>query len=397
MQTAPHIASDPAAPAPPRHSFSATQASVLLDLVRGLAALLVVLQHSRNLFFVDYSDLPAHRALFTLPYLLASLAHESVIVFFVLSGYLISGSVFRMFQAHAWSWRTYLLHRCVRLWIVLLPGLALAALCDWIGLHLHRPTAVALYAGNSGDHLVPAVAQTFHLSTWLGNLFFLQQTFVPVFGSDGPLWSLANEFWYYLLFPLGLLALRRHTALAARILCIVLFAAIAFTLNKAILLLFPVWLCGTLLARLPAPRLSLPWRIAAAVVYAPLVIFFAKFFSDKPQFWHVASDEIFGLVTLGFLYVLLSARAPANERSFSTRVFRTLARFSYTLYVVHLPFLILIAALVLPATRWTPDPAHIALWASIVALALAYAWTLASFTEFRTDKLRKAIERRLPR
>lgn len=34
---------------------------------------------------------------------------------------------------------------------------------------------------------------------------FLQTRFTPVFGSNGPLWSLFNEFWYYVLFPaLGL-------------------------------------------------------------------------------------------------------------------------------------------------------------------------------------------------
>ena len=396
MPTTPHIASDPTAPAPARKSFSSTQASVLLDLVRGLAALLVILQHGRNLFFLDYSDLRAHRALFAVPYLLTALAHQAVVIFFVLSGYLISRSVLRMFRTNAWSWRTYLLHRLVRLWIVLIPGLALAALCDWIGLHLHRATAVALYSGNSGNHLVGNVAQTFHLSAWVGNLFFLQQTFVPVFGSDGPLWSLANEFWYYLLFPLGLLALRRQTKLPVRLVSIILFAAIALTLSRVILLLFPVWLFGTLMAVLPAPRLSAASRVCAAIVYVPLIIFFAKFFSDKAQFWHIASDEIFGLVTLGFLYVLLSARSPAQEQRFTTRLCRTLARFSYTLYVVHLPFLILLAALILPATRWSPDAAHIALVTLILAVALLCAYLLATLTEFRTDKLRKAIERRLP-
>ena len=40
------------------------------------------------------------------------------------------------------------------------------------------------------------------------NIFFLQGIYTPTFGTDGALWSLANEFWYYLLFPLGLIALR---------------------------------------------------------------------------------------------------------------------------------------------------------------------------------------------
>jgi peptidoglycan/LPS O-acetylase OafA/YrhL len=387
-----HIPSDPSAPLKPL-GFTSTQASVLLDIVRGLAAVLVLLGHWRNFFFVDYPQLPsAHRAFYAVPYVLTSGGHQAVIIFFVLSGYLISGSVFRMFRQDAWSWRTYLLHRLVRLWIVLIPGLALAALWDFIGLHLHRPTAVAMYAGASGDSIMTNVRSTFHLSTWLGNLFFLQQTFVPVFGSDAPLWSLANEFWYYILFPCALLALRRQTPLWQRVLCALLFIAIAFRLEPYIVYLFPVWLLGTLMAILPPPRLTHGWRVGATLAYIPIVFLFAKF----PFFYPLSVDLLFGLITFGYLYVLLSARERAHEQLRSTRLWRTLARFSYTLYVAHAPLLFLAAALTLGAVRWIPDVAHVALAACFLVLAVAYSFLLASLTEFRTDKLRKAIERRLP-
>ena len=36
------------------------------------------------------------------------------------------------------------------------------------------------------------------------NAFFLQTIVGPTFGSNGPLWSLAYEWWYYVLFPLAL-------------------------------------------------------------------------------------------------------------------------------------------------------------------------------------------------
>jgi peptidoglycan/LPS O-acetylase OafA/YrhL len=43
------------------------------------------------------------------------------------------------------------------------------------------------------DHLGPEVL--------LGNLVFLQAILVPTWGSNGPLWSLAFEFWFYIWFP----------------------------------------------------------------------------------------------------------------------------------------------------------------------------------------------------
>lgn len=35
----------------------------------------------------------------------------------------------------------------------------------------------------------------------LGNLLFLQTKITQEFGSNGPLWSLFSEFWYYVLVP----------------------------------------------------------------------------------------------------------------------------------------------------------------------------------------------------
>lgn len=383
-------------PGPPplaaQSRFISTQASVLLDLVRALAAFLVLFSHWRNIFFLDFPDLQAHRLLFALPYLLSSAGHQSVVIFFVLSGYLISGSVFRLFDRNAWLWRTYLLHRLVRLWIVLLPGLLLAALWDFIGLHLQRPGAILLYTGLSGDHLSLDIRPSFHLSAWLGNLFFLQTIRVPIFGSSSPLWSLANEFWYYLLFPLALLVLRKTTPPLQRILYAALFALLALFVKSGIMLLFPVWLLGTALALLPPPRLPCSTRIIASIVYLPLLFFFAK----NHRLSALASDWIFALLTFVFLWVLLSAQAPSKERSPATRLTRLCARFSYTLYVVHLPVLILSAALLLTPARWVPDPLHLTLALVLLVLTLLYALALASLTEFRTDRLRKAIEQKIP-
>jgi len=40
------------------------------------------------------------------------------------------------------------------------------------------------------------------LGDLLENLGFVQTVSVPVYGTNGPLWSLANEFWYYVMFSL---------------------------------------------------------------------------------------------------------------------------------------------------------------------------------------------------
>ena len=58
--------------------FQTTVASVLLDAVRGVAALLVCAYHVRYLLFMDFSQLTVHRSLWFLPYVLCGLGHQAV-------------------------------------------------------------------------------------------------------------------------------------------------------------------------------------------------------------------------------------------------------------------------------------------------------------------------------
>ncbi len=371
--------------------ISSTQASVLLDLARGIAALLVLLEHWRNFLFVDYPDLPAHRLWFAFPYLLSSAGHQAVVIFFVMSGYLISGSVFRMLDRGTWTWATYLTHRLVRLWVVLLPGLLLCLLWDFTGIHAHL--APVLYSGASHNHMTLNVPNALTGTVFLQNLFFLQGIAARTFGSDGALWSLANEFWYYLLFPLGLLILypakKLRTPLWARLLYVALFAGIAWFIRGGVLQLFPVWLGGTLLCKLPTLRLGTRTRILLCATYVPIFFYFAR---GRPNFG-TNPDYILGILTTLFFWVILSMQGKANPTP-GVAVSRSLARFSYTLYVVHMPFLLLMSALVIGEGRWIPNLPHILAGLGLLLLTLLYAYGVAMATEFRTDTLRRWIEAR---
>jgi peptidoglycan/LPS O-acetylase OafA/YrhL len=372
----------------PRIPFSGTSASVLLDLVRAIAALLVCLEHWRNLLYVGYRQIAMHRSLLAVPYVMTGAGHQAVVIFFVLSGYLISGSIFRMTQRGEWSWKLYLTHRLVRLWIVLVPALLLGALLDNLGVQLHL--APALYAGQTGTHMLGDIAKSFRLPIFFGNLFFLQTILVPAFGSNGPMWSLANEFWYYVLFPCAFLALRKGTSVGARILNILVFLLCARFVGRDILQLFPLWLLGTLLAVVPDPRSSAAIRTLAAVLYFPLLFLLAK--SSTVQ--GVLSDYILGVATVLFLWLLLGAKgtAPVNV---GVHLARVGARFSYTLYLVHVPFLVLLTALIAGDARWQPDVRHLLYGVAALLLAIGYAYVVACLTEFRTDKVRGWVEKRV--
>jgi peptidoglycan/LPS O-acetylase OafA/YrhL len=213
---------------------------------------------------------------------------------------------------------------------------------------------------------------------------------VPTFGSNGPMWSLANEFWYYVLFPCAFLALRKGTSLGGRILHALVFLLCAWFVGRGILVLFPLWLLGTVLAVVPAPRSGTAIRTLAAVFYFPLLFFLAK----TRLVQGVLSDYILGAATFVLIWLLLGAKSAARENA-RVHLARAGARFSYTLYLVHVPFLVLLTALIAGETRWQPDMQHLLYGLGALLLAIAYAYGVAILTEFRTDKVRGWVEKRV--
>ena len=373
-----------------RARFISTNASVSLDLMRGLAALIVCLEHLRNLLYVDYRQIGFYRVFFALPYVITGAGHQAVVIFFVLSGYLVSGSIFRLMKRDQWTWRLYLTHRLVRLWLVLIPALILGAVLDLVGLHSHL--APALYAGQTGTHMLGNTTESLRASTFAGNLFFLQGILVKTFGSNSPLWSLAYEFWYYILFPFAFLVVRRGVPMVTRIFSAVAFLACACLVGKDILLAFPLWLLGTILVLVPAAHVGVRLRVIATIVYCPIFFFLAK----TRLVSGVLSDYILGAATFILIWVLLSAKseAPANRYVAITRLG---ARFSYTLYLVHVPFLVLLTAAMAGESRWQSDALHLAMGTAGLLLVIGYAFAIASLTEFQTDHVRQWVEKRLLR
>ena len=174
--------------------------SVWLDVFRWAAAVVLVISHIKGLFFVNYSELVNPHPIVTLLYMVASAGHQAVIIFFVLSGYFISNSVINSIRKQTWSWKVYLMNRFTRLYIVLIPALLLGAIWDQTGIHYFGHTGI--YDGLPEDQYILDYSSKDHLvwQDFFGSLFYLQGILTGHFGSNGPLWSLAYEFWYYTIF-----------------------------------------------------------------------------------------------------------------------------------------------------------------------------------------------------
>jgi peptidoglycan/LPS O-acetylase OafA/YrhL len=371
-------------------------ASAHLDLIRAVAASLVMWGHLRNLFFVDFENVQHGSRLVKAIYFLTGFGHQSVVIFFILSGFLISSTVMKRFVAGAWSWRGYAIDRLTRLYVVLIPGLLFGLLWDKAGSH---------FFGSSGLYTQPlagfgpAIVQNrITLLAFFGNLAFLQTLVSPVFGSNGPLWSLANEFWYYALFPVGLAAVAAWAS--TRIWRAVPLTAVAISMaafvRSPILPGFLIWLMGCALVvvyarlTLQRPGWLLPYLlISASAVLACLVA------SRIGGPGTLASDFTLGATFSIFLFGVLQIELREDHSGYA-KVAHVFAGFSYSLYVLHFPMLLFLRAWLTPSHRWQPDISRLFYALAIGTVALLFAWLVSVFTEAKTAGVRSQVDTVIP-
>jgi len=371
-------------------SENCTEASVHMDFVRGLAAIAVMLGHSRDLFF---SSLNGHNP--------ASLSHgaanlhpsqitignEAVMVFFVLSGYLVGGSVLR--SRGKWSWKSYLTMRLTRLWVVLLPALVLTLALDLAGLSLF-PQSTSIYQGPVGQSEVRAnLIHTLTPTVLAGNALFLQTVLVPTAGSNIALWSLSNEFWYYLAFPLLVFALlpnglRGSIPRRAAYVCAAVGGFFILGLDGTIL--FVPWLLGASISILPkrlGHRASFLLLVCAGILQIPLMALVRR----MPLDLHLA--QMCTALSFGaLLYVISNRRGPIQSR-FYRRMATGLSDLSYPLYLVHLPILVFLCASInRPWHQWAKTPVHIAVVLGMNAIAIVVAFLFHACFQRHTASVR---------
>lgn len=348
--------------------------------MRAVLALTVAFGHLWGLLIEDYR--PTASLLIRAGYFLAGFAHSAVILFFVLSGYWIARSVTGRAE-RGWRWDDYLIDRVARLGIVLVPALAIGGALDWLG---YSVLALPTHHGLTGAWVFTQdLSQSLTVRALIGNLLFLQHLIVPPFGSNGPLWSLAFEFWYYLWFPALYLALRYQRpgiALAS--------LAIAFA-NPEIAFGFLSWLCGAALHGLERrwPERRLPrW----APVPVGLLCLAVLLWGRTGDFG--VEDPIEAASFALFLFALLRSDPPRFGALGPLAAYG--ARASFSLYAIHFPLMALAAGWVVGDARLVPDAGAALAAVAILALACAAAWLFAAQTEARTGALRAWLRRRVP-
>ena len=108
-----------------------------------------------------------------------------------------------------------------------------------------------------------------------------------------------------------------------------------------------------------------------------------------------SSDVAVGLAFAAFLYGVLQLDFEVVTDGIYLRGAHLFAGFSYSLYVLHFPFLLFLRAWLTPGKRWQPDARHILYGAAIGAIVLLFSWLVAMATEFKTREARESVRKLL--
>ena len=341
-----------------------------LDGLRGVAAMVVVGYHmllvvpSLSLAFGS-ADAVAGSIdwwLYRTPLRLFFAGHEAVLVFFVLSGFVLTLPL-RPQLKQTGSWLSYYGRRLVRLYLPVWGSIVFALILALLVARNVNATSTWIAAHKPPTPL--AVARDLLLLMGTSNL-------------NSPLWSLRWEIWFSLLLPLMLFAIvilrmqhwwKTGAVLLALLSTVVQFPLAADILPGAFLTVglgqyLPIFGIGMLLAfnldsldRYVAVlrRFRFPRTLWSVIVVVALLFIASPSFVSRPGVpYGVASAIAYFASVLGVIVVIFAAiEAKPLVRFLETRVVQWLGKRSFSIYLVHEPIVVALALLT-RADGWLP-------------------------------------------
>lgn len=343
--------------------------SLYLDLVRFVAACLVYMYHSNQRWLVA-DVLPA-----------SNYGHSSVVVFFVLSGYVIA----YVTATKEKDWASYSASRLSRVYSVAVPAVVLTLALDAMG----RTINVDHYDYPWGQFPVRIGAAL----AMLNEVWFVSITTF----SNVPYWSICYESWYYVAFGVYCFAPKRWAW--------GILLATALLLGPKIVLLAPLWMLGVWLFH--SKRLqAVPPRWAWVLVLGSsisIVGFHALGVGEALSGWlkgqignELHTELTFSKFFLGdYLLGLLVVANFVGMRQVAGAfwpllrplqgLIRWLAGFTFTLYLLHQPLFLFWG------TWIAGDPKGMAFWWLTTAAVATSVVLIGMLTEARRGALRARL------
>lgn len=349
-----------------------------LDALRFIAAFMVLLSHARNVFFPAFADLPAgQQNIFSMAFtIICRMGHEAVIIFFVLSGFLVGGRGWERIQSGTMNVGSYTIDRFSRIYPPLLA-------------------AIVFYFVTSC--VIPETP--FSWATAIGNLLNLQGICCKSLVS--PFWSLSYEVWFYII--LGALAfLLKASKDRARLFGLVLLvgSTSVFVLGLKMHYLL-IWFMGAVAYIVRPQKKSLFALLASFIGFFASVIYWQL--SKDTQSLEVAiegTNKEFLEVLMSLMACLLIQQVILFEpkRAIAVKAEKwigNMAKFSYTLYLSHRIVFLWFVAFIWPKDSCQFTVSGIARFLCVVVLTLICCWFIYLISERYSPNLKEYLKRKM--
>jgi len=359
-----------------------------LDGLRGVAAVVVVFYHLCLLFplgwaaYLKEPSSPLFNVLLRSPGSILTAGRPAVYVFFVLSGFVLAYS---FVGTDGQRYRPYLIKRICRIWLPFTAAILGSALLYLLFDGGHVPTASSWFNDLSWNPPLSVSKVVEHLAMTGG-----------AEDLDNVMWSLVHEMRISIVFPLLVAAYLRFpkftilSGLALSVICIVAKARIDSPVGDSILetgrysYLFVLGIglsqerarISAAVSRLPAAVVAMAWIAVCLLLTSRMMLPN----NGGKLLW------LFGEFPVGLgaaLAVALVLRRGGTERLFANRMTLWLGGVSYSLYLVHVPIILLVGSVA--------GAIYPALVPVCFALAIAAAWLFHKLVEKKAQDVGRRL------
>lgn len=361
--------------------------SNFINFSRWICAFIVVLGHVRGLLFVDYSSVFEKNLFVRLFYFISSLGHEAVIVFFVLSGYLVGGVTFNKWNRYGPKILVYFIDRLTRIYIVLIPALVFGFAFDSIGVYFfdfdNIYSSPEIYSFPS---VQSSILDTLNIKIFFYNFFMIGK--FGLLGSNGPLWSLHFEWWYYSFFGAICFFYFKKSFLS------LLFAlSIIFFMPFKMLILISIWFVGfcsyLFMSKI---RLNKVFFLCGMALFSISIIISKSSHMNGVVLYFLKPSimtDFFVAVAYSLMLVSAWGGGGAHKLHFS------LASFSYTTYLFHFPFLFFFVSYIYSikgaVSKFQPDLAGFSVFFILLSIIYLYSYGCYFLFERNTIRIRNYL------
>lgn len=345
-----------------------------LDTFRFFAAFFVVLTHARFWFFQPYGLLEEEsKNIFTqVLFSLTSLGGDAVVMFFILSGFLVGGrTIEKLCNGEFISPSSFALSRFVRIIIPLAAVLCINSVFNTI-------------QGLPND-----------LWRIVGNLLCLQGAFVEPEPGIGVLWTMSYIVWFYMLILSFMLIAQKQSSVALGGICTLFLTLWVFLHTGEGLFNVVIVACGVLSYFLAKKKLCKGIYLISIVV-AIFATALCHLSGESISFRSLPVDRLFfkALQVVSYSVVIgLSVRyVPQSRWAVRFEVLMSkLSKISYSLYLIHLPVIMMMVYL---GVQRLP---YVSFWSLLlflggISVCILCAWLIYVLVERPANRLKERFQ-----